>query len=75
MSVKRPKCQHENPDTLSFCGDCGTQLPTLEDVEVTETIEAPKEELTRRSTFADRYEIIEELGRGGMGRVYKRRML
>jgi len=27
-------------------------------------MEAPKEELTRRTTFADRYEIIEELGVG-----------
>jgi serine/threonine protein kinase/tetratricopeptide (TPR) repeat protein len=71
MSVKCPKCQHENPDTLKFCGECGTQLPSLEDIEVTETIEAPKEELTTGATFAGRYQIIEELGKGGMGRVYK----
>jgi len=28
-------------------------------------------ELTRGSTLADRYEVIEDLGRGGMARVYK----
>ena len=71
MSIKCPKCTTNNPDTVKFCGECGTQLLSIEDIEVTETMETPKEKLTTGSTFADRYQIIEELGKGGMGKVYK----
>jgi len=71
MDIKCPKCKTNNPDTVKFCGECGTELPSLRDIDVTKTIEASKEELTRGTTFAGRYEIIEELGTGGMGRIYR----
>ena len=37
----------------------------------TDALETPKKELATGTTFAKRYKVIEELGKGGMGRVYK----
>ena len=71
MAIKCPKCQSDNPDTQQYCGECGTQLIPSKEIPITETLETPKEELTTGSTFAGRYQIIEELGKGGMGSVYK----
>ena len=64
MGIKCPKCGAENPDTLKFCGECGTKLLPPENIEVTKTAETPKKELTTGATFAGRYQIIEELGIG-----------
>ena len=73
MAIKCPKCQTENPETHQFCADCGTQLRPSREISAsqTETIQTPIKELTTGSTFAGRYQIIEELGKGGMGKVYK----
>ena len=72
MTTQCPKCNTDNTDTARFCSNCATPLQTSEEVPVpTQTIEAPKEELTRGTTIADKYEIIEELGKGGMRVVYQ----
>ena len=71
MAIKCPKCQSENPETKQFCADCGTQLPSTHDIAFTETLEAPIKQLATGSIFAGRYQIIEELGEGGMARVYR----
>ena len=71
MAIKCPKCQHENPDDTLYCGKCSAPLKPLEEVSATKTLEIPAKGLTPGTTFASRYEVIEELGKGGMGRVYK----
>jgi serine/threonine protein kinase len=71
--MKCPKCQTENPSGSGFCNSCGMQLIPSQVIPYTktETVVTPKKSLTIGSTFAGRYQIIEELGKGGMGSVYK----
>jgi len=71
MSNKCPKCDTDNPSDSKYCKECATPLPSQKETPVTETLETPKEELTRGTTFAGRYEIIKELSKGGMGKVYR----
>ncbi len=71
--MKCPNCSVENENTKRFCGDCGTNLLTGPDVaaSLTKTIEIPTRNLETGVIFAGRYQVIEELGKGGMGRVYR----
>ncbi|MGB2908709.1 MAG: protein kinase [Candidatus Aminicenantaceae bacterium] len=73
MSQECPKCQFENPDNTNYCGKCATSLRSGE-YEVgarTATLDPLTMSLKTGSILANRYEIIERLGIGGMGWVYK----
>lgn len=65
--MKCPKCQFENPADNSFCSRCGTQILPSEETTIssTKTLKTPMRKLIRGTIFAKRFEVIEELGKGG----------
>jgi eukaryotic-like serine/threonine-protein kinase len=75
MSLRCPECQADNSDDSRFCRKCATPLPqpVPEDLAQAATLvySSPSLELKPGTTFAERYLVIEELGKGGMGKVYK----
>ncbi len=70
--MKCSRCGFENPADTRFCGSCAAPLKSEDGPPgATETVRTPIHELASGSLFAGRYQVIEEVGHGGMGRVYK----
>jgi formylglycine-generating enzyme required for sulfatase activity len=69
-----PQCEDVNPAGSKFCDHCGfslTSLPPKEGFGKTRLVD-PNDltVFTAGSLIANRYEVLRELGRGGMGAVY-----
>ncbi len=71
MTIKCSRCDSVFSDDIRFCRNCGARLKPSRPDETTLTMVSPVKELTRGTVFAERYHVIEELGQGGMGRVYR----
>jgi TolB-like protein/Flp pilus assembly protein TadD len=84
--MKCPNCQFENPEDTRFCGNCAAVLrpdpgqAAASDARTMTTpppgprttgTRGPCVEVVPGTEFAGRYKIVDELGRGGMGRVFK----
>ena len=73
MARTCPKCHAENTDTSKFCGNCATALGAAGRPKpgLTKTLKRPAADLVPGFVIGKEYEILEKLGRGGMGEVYR----
>ncbi|MCX5759184.1 MAG: serine/threonine-protein kinase [Candidatus Hydrogenedentes bacterium] len=72
--VKCPKCEFVNPDGADTCGRCTSPLPRVKmEVATPSTPSALPGQFTFRpgQIVASRYSVIDVIGRGGMGCIYR----
>ena len=68
--MKCPRCDSENNDTSRFCSNCAAPLGPA-GATLTRTLETPVQVVRAGTMVAGKYKVVEELGHGGMGVVYK----
>ncbi len=71
--MKCPSCSADNPTDARSCRRCGAPFSKDREAQLspTQTLRIQREDFSKGSVFADRFEILERLGRGGMGTVYR----